>query len=168
MEMNWEATGAIAELLAALGVIATLVYLAVQIKQQGTSQIESSHKEARGQSYQSLLMGLQNHFGAVALDETLSDIFRRGLASYESLNSLEQFRFNWVLGGYLVTNENAFYQKKDGILSEDRWDHLFRALKWYYLSPGVREWWLSYPKDTLHPEFAALIEEYIRTIEEAA
>jgi hypothetical protein len=31
--MNWEALGAIANLLAAIGVIATLVYLSIQIRQ---------------------------------------------------------------------------------------------------------------------------------------
>ena len=39
--MNWDAIGAIAELLGAVGVIATLAYLAQQIR-QNTSTVRSS------------------------------------------------------------------------------------------------------------------------------
>ena len=39
--MNWEATAAVAELLGALGVIATLAYLAVQIR-HSSDQLEKN------------------------------------------------------------------------------------------------------------------------------
>ena len=49
--MNWDAIGAIAELLGAVGVIASLIYLATQIRQNTRS--------VRGATYQSLVVGQQ-------------------------------------------------------------------------------------------------------------
>lgn len=43
--MNWEAIGAVANLFAALGVIATLIYLAMQIR-QNTKAVRSSSIES--------------------------------------------------------------------------------------------------------------------------
>lgn len=91
--MNWEAIGAIGEIVAAAAVLITLIYLAVQIR-QNTNQMERSDRAARGQSYQDLLTGLQSHLAPLALDESTSDLFHRGLKRFESLNNLEQFRFN--------------------------------------------------------------------------
>lgn len=167
MNLNWDAIGAIAELAGAAGVIASLAYLAVQIR-QNTNQMERTARAARGQSYQDLLAGLQNHLAPVGMDESMSDIFQRGLYSFESLSELEKFRFNWIFGGHIVTNENAFYQGKDGILSEERTEQLFKSLKWFFLAPGFREWWRTYPKDTLHPDFVAMLDEYMMEAENAA
>ncbi|MFT4562959.1 MAG: hypothetical protein ACI9BW_002710 [Gammaproteobacteria bacterium] len=44
--MNWDALGAISELVGALAVVATLVYLAIQIR-QNTKQIEENTSTVR-------------------------------------------------------------------------------------------------------------------------
>ncbi len=50
--MNWDAIGAIAELLGAVGVIASLVYLATQIR-QSREQMSQNTKAIRASGYQS-------------------------------------------------------------------------------------------------------------------
>ena len=47
MELNWEAIGALGEIVGAVAVIATLVYLAIQIRQvinsvQGATELEAA------------------------------------------------------------------------------------------------------------------------------
>jgi hypothetical protein len=165
--MNWDAIGAIGEIVAAAAVLITLIYLAVQIR-QNTNQMERSDRAARGQSYQDLLTGLQSHLAPLALDESTSDLFHRGLKNFESLNDLEQFRFNWLMGGHIVTNENVFYQREEGMLSEERSEQLFQSLQWFFVNPGFRSWWKNYPKSTLHPEFVAMLDSYMTDIERAA
>ena len=67
----------------------------------------------------------------------------------------------------IVTNENAFYRRKDGMLSEARTEQLLQSLRWFFLAPGFREWWRTYPKDTLHPEFVAMLDDYMAEAENA-
>ncbi len=52
--MNWEAIGAIAELLGATGVIGSLVYLATQIR-QSREQMRQNTVALRAAAYQQLL-----------------------------------------------------------------------------------------------------------------
>ena len=55
--MNWDAIGAIAELLGAVGVIASLVYLATQIR-QSREQMAQNTSAIRAGSYQQFLPSL--------------------------------------------------------------------------------------------------------------
>ena len=80
--MNWDAVGAIAELAGAMGVILSLVYLAVQIR-QNTGQMERTERAARGTAYQDLLTNLQSYLSPVAADAGLAEILRRGLIDCE-------------------------------------------------------------------------------------
>ena len=48
--MNWEAIGAVGEVLGALGVIATLSYLAVQIRQNTRTVRSATHQASVGRS----------------------------------------------------------------------------------------------------------------------
>ena len=58
--MNWDAIGAIAELLGAFGVIASLIYLATQIRQNTKSVRMASHHGVAVQFNQANLVGLQD------------------------------------------------------------------------------------------------------------
>jgi hypothetical protein len=55
--VNWDAIGAIAELLGAVGVIASLVYLATQIR-QSREQMSQNTRALRAGTYQQFLDGV--------------------------------------------------------------------------------------------------------------
>ena len=55
--MNWDAIGAIAELLGAIGVIASLIYLATQIR-QSREQMSQNTKALRAGAYQQFCASL--------------------------------------------------------------------------------------------------------------
>ncbi len=58
--MNWDAIGAIAELLGAIGVIASLVYLATQIR-QSREQMSQNTQALRAGTYQQFFGQLNEH-----------------------------------------------------------------------------------------------------------
>jgi hypothetical protein len=59
--MNWDAIGAIAELLGAVGVIASLVYLATQIR-QSREQMGENTRALRAGTYQQFQRELRDSF----------------------------------------------------------------------------------------------------------
>jgi hypothetical protein len=83
--MNWDAIGAIAELLGAIGVIASLVYLATQIR-QGREQVRA----ATAQQYQSQATSTAQ---AWAQDPASARLVRRGIEDVDQLDEDESFRF---------------------------------------------------------------------------
>ena len=67
--MNWEAVGAIAELTAAIGVILSLIYLAVQIRRDSNATIANTTQLRAAGARETML--------AAATSESLSDLIAR-------------------------------------------------------------------------------------------
>ncbi len=78
--MNWEAIAALAELAAAIGVVVSLVYLALQVR-QNTDQVRLN-SESLGMAHE--MGGAQMSVDialAVATDAELSELVRRAMSA---------------------------------------------------------------------------------------
>jgi hypothetical protein len=161
--MNWEALGAVAEILGALGVIASLAYLAVQIR-QNTALMDRTVRAARGAAYQEFLGYFQSATLPAVHDAAIAEIVRRGMIDVRSLNEAESFRFTWSMGAIIVTFDNALYQHDVGVLPVDRWQVLERQLRYYCRAPGFGPWFEEYSKETLSPEFVQLVNGILASL----
>ena len=126
--MNWEAIGAIAETLGAIGVIATLVYLALQIR-QNTNALEQSQKADLAQAYQHRSesrrqMGIdqaESRYMA-PISVKLSELgWPDNLDAIDSLDQEERFRFQHMMAASMTRLDNACYQHHQGLLDEQAW-----------------------------------------------
>ena len=102
--MNWDALGAIAELLGAIAVFLTLVYLAHQIR-QNTKAVRSTAVDASINT----VMGVRS---LIAQDAELADILLRGNADPDSLNPTEQVRHMVLLSNIVWGAWNVYSQAK--------------------------------------------------------
>ena len=97
--MNWDALGAIAEVLGAIGVIATLGYLALQIRQNTAAQSAATELE-KSSAY-------SRFHSNIARSETLADIWEKGFEDEASLTPHEKRRFIWIIADYFLSAEDA-------------------------------------------------------------
>lgn len=132
--MNWEAIGAIGEILGALGVIITLAYLATQIRQNTKMARGATRQELAGQlqlNASDLVTGediariLQSHFEGK--DLTPTEALRLGARAFRD------FRFF----------ENAYYQYSEGFLTDDEWRGFRENLKVLLKAPAYSDYWES-------------------------
>jgi hypothetical protein len=86
--MNWGAIAAVAELLGALAVIGSLIYLAVQIRQNTRS--------SRAATFQAAYSEVSHAYHAIAADSELARIFRIGLSEPQKLDQDEATRYGVV------------------------------------------------------------------------
>ena len=133
--MNWEAIGAIGEVAGAAGVIVTLAYLAIQIR-QNTRAVRSS-------TYQALTDSSMSFTALIAGDPSLAGIWDKGMSDYASLERESQVRFGFLMQNYVRMLENAFHQHQDGMLSGERWLRMARSIELVSQSPGFAQWWRS-------------------------
>jgi hypothetical protein len=133
--MNWEAIGAVGETLGALAVLVTLVYLAVQIR-QNTAALRT----------QALQYVIDSKLGA--LDATTAhgpdgDICRRGRESFGDLSPEEQQRFTFLTAILFATCEYVFTSYHDGLVKPGTYEAAKRDILSEFDAPGVVEWWRS-------------------------
>ena len=149
--MNWDAVAAIAELMGAVGVILTLLYMARQIGQTGSlieqnSQLLSTsvtiaNREA-GNDLAKILGG----------DRDIARVYWAGLEDRESLEDTERQQFDALL----FLSFSAFAQ--DFATDGSRATAEFAAF--ILSSSGARSWWRVY--DSTHPpEFRAFVESQL-------
>jgi len=85
--MNWDAIGAITELLGAIGVISSLVYLAAQIR--------DGRHALRASTYSEIFQGVHEAINSVLHVPGLAGIVSSGMADYEQLGYEDAFQFNF-------------------------------------------------------------------------
>lgn len=90
--MNWEAIAAVAELLGVLAVFVTLIYLAVQIR-QNTAAVATA-------TYESTMSGFNDINVVVASNPALAALLDLGCQNLDSLNVEETVQFNFLLRCY--------------------------------------------------------------------
>ena len=150
--MNWDAIGAIAELLGAAAVLITLIYLAVQIR----------HVREQNQSnaLAPILAALQDFAGRIAESESLASIITRGRESYSSLNAEEKLRFDSIHYFYLNNMESWYVQRDQiyGITPEQSVANINGNIEAVCDHPGFWEFWTS-TRD-LYPHLRELVDGY--------
>jgi len=154
--MNWDAIGAIAELLGAVGVIASLVYLARQIR--------DGQRALRAGSYQQLRQDLFSAFNQGANDPQTARAIRAGMANFVELDEADAHQFNFWIHGVIHSYDNAFYQYRMGMLDDERWEmHRTDIVVFFANNPGVAQWWRQThgQRSAFSSQFVALVEEIL-------
>lgn len=107
--INWEALGAVGEIVGAATVIATLFYLARQIRQSNQA-LNRSNEFAQANSIHQINTAYSGVFSHLASDYGLADIYTRALAG-ERLTPTEETRFTSFVNMFMATLENLTAQQ---------------------------------------------------------
>ena len=152
--MNWEAIGAIGEILGALAVVATLAYLSVQIR-QNTKVARSATRQAIAESAQSLTSDLIH-------TPDMAEIFLRHLQG-EELTPTEAFKLQGRCYRDMRHWENIFYQVREGLLSEEEWTGFRRNLAALFEIHAYQDYWSNESRlysDAFRKEVDAACREF--------
>lgn len=157
--MNWDAVGAIGEVLGAIGVIFTLGYLAVQTR-QNTKAINAS-------TFSNNTALWQDWFLACAGLDT-SEAFAQCMIGSRNVDALTFQKFWMSCRAFFLNFESQFYQYNQGVLDRDSFKGYERSLCTDMLVlPGVRAWWKLY-RDTYGSKYVNYIDRLMEETETGA
>lgn len=131
--MNWTAVSAISGAFAAIAVVFSVVYLAVQVRRNTLAMYSQAHHLTT--------IALADTAAAIASSGELSRIYRLGLSSPDQLSEDEFFRFAAIGTSQFRTFENLFFQYRSGLVTEDFWSAHRENILWFYHTPGMQIWW---------------------------
>lgn len=131
--MNWEAIGAVGELLSAAGVVFTLGYLAIQIRQ--------SNSIASWETHRSAVTGFSDALQGVISDADTARVYQSGMLDLESLEPMDRLRFSTIIS-ILVLNFKDTLAAYDAKMFDQP---TYEAWQEYICSilntPGGAIWW---------------------------
>ena len=154
--MNWEAIGALGEIVGALGVILTLAYLAVQVRQ--------NTEEMRSGQTQDLIEANSEANYFMASDEKLAELMQIGMVEPSELSATDQFRFNVFWFAAYNRFDFAYHQFIRGRLDPELWEKMDYEIPLYLNLPGSRAWW-ERDKPRFSKKFVAYVEKRLSEFE---
>ena len=131
--MNWEAIGATAEMLGALAVIISLLYLASQIRQNTAT--------SRFSRYDSFVHAIIDVRRSIADNEILSRVWEVGLRAPSELNEVESAQLRLLLYNAAQTMESLHLQLTQSGLDKEIWSRQVPVITRVMGSVGGSEWW---------------------------
>jgi len=130
--MNLSAVADLADLLAALGIIVTVIFLALQIK-QNTKALENTR-------WESYLDRLANSF-AKPMDERAATVIVKGNKSFNALSDTEKLVFSAWADEYILSAALLLTYQDQAVLGSMTTNTADRRLAWFFGVPGNLEWW---------------------------
>lgn len=131
--MNWDAIAAVAEIVAAIGVIISLLYLARQTR-KNTREIARSNSR---QTYADHATALRPMIESAEL----CNLLVKGQESRESLDVSERYRFDLMMANWLQAVEQAFADYRDGNYPSDFMHSHTNNVPAFLNTPGGTSWW---------------------------
>jgi len=130
---NLDAVHKLTEVLAAIAVIVTLVFVGLEVR-QNTTAVQSS-------AAQSVHENFATWYSSIQSDGMLIDITTRGMQDYDSLNPIEKGQFIAVFMSFSSHTQNAFYKWQEGSLSPELWRGWELVSMNFFSTPGGQSFW---------------------------
>ena len=150
--MTIEELAAIGELIGGIGVLATLLFLTIEVRRN--SKILRMNAQTAG------MESFAGYNECVAADLELSELFDRlfGGEMLSSFSSIERFRMTLAIRGLIQRMEAQFFQYKGGLIDEQYWTQRMKWLRGFLIMPELEGWW------EIEGESAQLTEEFVRHV----
>lgn len=152
--MTIQDLGSLGELIAAIGVIVSLVYLAVQIRQNTNAVVASAVHNG--------LSLMADSRKATLSDPDVSSIYLRGLEEPTNLNEEELLRFRLILANIMDAVFNTYVQTKATSFAPDTWVAQSKTAERILRTKGGQWFWGSF-KDEYQADFRSEIDKVTKS-----
>lgn len=146
--MNWDAIGAIGEIIGALAVFLTLIYLATQIRQNTVA--------IKGSTLNSITEHKQFE---IRWSSEIGSTFRKAIEDPNGLTEVEEFLMSDWLISSLVARENEYYQFRQGLLDHENWESSEKAIRMNLGYPWAQNWWHATSAVTFGDRFVDYVND---------
>lgn len=145
--MIWDILSTISEMLSAIAILATLIYLAIQTKQSAKAVQASTRQEILASDQQFIMYAASNpEIELIRYKPHLSDE--------------EKIRLGFFLTTFVRIRENNWLQHKNGVLDDATWDTYRRSIIIMLGPASARNWWQHISSvGTYNPEFESEVSE---------
>jgi len=144
--MSWQDLGSIGELVSAIAVIVSLVYLALQIR-QNTNHLEHNTKATQATAFDSSITHAMVARQAIFQNEDVARVYREGMADPMGLSEQDRMRFRLIMHNILWSIWNLQSQSQAGGIAAETWHAQLAILRRIAPSRGFIWFWSHYSQE---------------------
>ena len=133
--MELEVYTLIAEVVAAVAVVVTLIYISIELRQNTRALRTSAYQDMVGNTMQ-IVMPLM-------ADRELAGFFYRAQENSETLTDEEKLRWHFLMLACFRHWDNLYYQYRIGNLEAEMWDGYNNAMAAWVESRAWSEWFAA-------------------------
>jgi hypothetical protein len=151
---NLESLASLGEIVGAIAVVVSLLYLAVQVRQNTRAQ--------RLENASRILDRTASMQGALSRDPAMSVLFSKGVSDPSKLTPQERIQFTWAMYEFFGALEFMFLAAHENSIPEEIWQRWSSAAAWWLTFPGVQAWWNVRPipfADSFSSYIESLLED---------
>ncbi len=142
--MDWNAIGAVGEIVGAVAVVATLFYLSRQISHNNV-QLDVQSRLLRTGIFDAIDKAFRDFRAPIIASDEVAQLWDKAKGNFSNLTGSEKTRADNILFEYFVLYRNMFIR-----MHEIKWEFVdqFEQIDWYRKSmadelrcAGTRDWW---------------------------
>lgn len=154
--MNWDAIGAIGEVVGAAAVVGSLLYLAGQIRMSARASAVESKMQSTTLLY--------TYIDSLITSPDLLDLQTRGIADIEALAKGDYVRFSNMSMKAFWMFSASYFQYRSGTIDEDGFFETRAVIRYWLRGRGCRMWWERFGHTAMSPIFAKFVDTEIERI----
>ena len=131
--MTLEQLALIAEIVGGVGVVASLIFLGVEIRRQ--------RKESNLQAANELTAQWSGLMTSLHESHEMAEIWLKGHHDFDALNAVSKLRYGAYFGRFLRNSEGLYLHLQAHTLDPMVWRGIERAIRDTIILPGAQAWW---------------------------
>lgn len=140
----------VGEAVGGIAVLITLVYLALQIRQNTRTMRATAHHSANQLGVEiNLAMGTSPEVARVLLASSSKEA---------DLEPHQRLMFHLLMRATFSGAEDFYIQAREGLLESDMWESRRKSMQVYLRQPGVKRWW-DQNRGIFSDDFAAALSK---------
>lgn len=150
----------IAELIGIFAIVASLVFVGLQMRQSQEIALSQTHSVRSGTVIGQIMSVAENPY-------YLSALAKRAAGNADQITPVEHQALSQIANAAIYSIEDAFYQNRKGFLPDERWEASRETLRWFMTGDAhiqAREIYERNPS-VWSSEFQEVVDDVIREID---
>lgn len=143
--------GSIGEFIGAMGVIASLIYVGLEVRGNTKAQRARAH-ETVVSGYMASIELMANHA------ETTAKGFKSSYEEFRDFSDAEKLIFFGMIYGFFKHFEQIYAQHKQGLIGSSEWEAWNEHIRMQFHQPGV-QWWWTLRRTSFSESFRAYLDQ---------
>lgn len=157
--MSLSDLAALGSFISGLAVLISLIFLYYQLRQIG-QQVAQAERNQQASIQQTRTNRLVDLYLRAATDSSLTEAIAKAMAGSDDLTTNQWHQFMSFSRASFLSGEDAFYQRKHGLMQEDAFENLVGYTKTTMVQPAMRLAWKQL-RSNFGREFVAFFDKSI-------